>query len=81
MGIRKIGDGQFNGPVSVAVDNADNVYVTDQSNSRIQKFKLTTPCPTGKTQVNLGVCFITKWGHFGSGNGQFNASYGVAVDS
>lgn len=75
------GDGQFNGPVSVAVDNADNVYVTDQSNSRIQKFKLTTPCPTGTTQVNLGVCFITKWGTFGSGNGQFNASYGVAVDS
>ena len=47
------GDGQFNGPVSVAVDNADNVYVTDQSNSRIQKFKLTTPCPTGRHKLIL----------------------------
>ena len=33
------GDGQFNLPRGVAVDGSGNVYVADQNNSRIQKFK------------------------------------------
>lgn len=32
------GPGQFNTPVGMATDAADNVYVADSGNSRIQKF-------------------------------------------
>ena len=43
-----------------------NVYVADNGNSRIQKFT------TSGT-------FVTKFGSFGAGNGQFNNLMGVAV--
>ena len=43
------GDGQFDKPVSIAVDLSGNVYVADTGNSRIQKF-------------NSNGTFITKWG-------------------
>jgi len=42
--------------------------VVDTGNHRIQKF------------TSAGV-FLTKWGAFGSGNGQFNQPFGVAVDA
>ncbi len=61
------GDGQFNGPYSVAVDGQGNIYVPDTFNHRVQKFDR-----NGK--------FVTKWGSQGSGDGQFNNPYGVAVD-
>ena len=32
------GEGQFNTPLGIAVDNAGNVYVADALNSRVQKF-------------------------------------------
>ncbi|MGH9910587.1 MAG: 6-bladed beta-propeller, partial [Nitrososphaerales archaeon] len=44
------------------------VYVADTFNSRIQKF-------------NSSGNFLTKLGSFGSGNGQFIAPHGVALDS
>jgi DNA-binding beta-propeller fold protein YncE len=52
----------------VAVDNGGNVYVADTENNRIQKF------------TSSGT-YLTQWGSFGQGNGQFAAPYGVAVDS
>ena len=52
----------------VAVDSLGNVYVSDSGNSRIQKFS------------SSGV-FLSKWGSVGIGDGQFNFSQGVAVDS
>lgn len=76
------GDGQFNSPTDVAVDHTtQEVYVADLVNSRVQKFTISDPCPEGTTQIVSGVCFVTKWGEFGSGNGQFNGPSGVAVDS
>ena len=33
------------------------------------------------TQANETYMFVTKWGSSGSGDGQFNYPYGVAVDS
>jgi DNA-binding beta-propeller fold protein YncE len=45
-----------------------SVYVTDTSNSRIQKF------------TSEGV-FVTKWGTYGSGDGQFIKPRTVAVAS
>lgn len=43
------GDGQFSEPAGVAVDEAGNVYVGDDGNSRIQKF-------------DSNGNFLTKWG-------------------
>ena len=34
-------EGQFNAPFGIAVDSAGNVYVTDRSNARVQKFTYT----------------------------------------
>ena len=61
-------EGQFLEPAGVAVDSSGNVYVSDFSNNRIQKF------------TSNGT-FITKWGSPGSGEGQFNRPENVAVDS
>ena len=39
MGIKKVsGDGQFDNPIGIAVDNNDNIYVVDRLNHRIQVF-------------------------------------------
>ena len=70
MGTQGSGDGQFEFPNGIAIDSADNVYVSDPNNQRVQKFS------------NTGA-FITKWGSPGSGNGQFGGaqSIGLAIDS
>ncbi len=70
------GNGQFDNPVSVAVDSSNNVYVADDgipgsAIKRVQKFD-----SSGN--------YLTQWGGYGSGNGQFgveNGPQGVAVDS
>jgi DNA-binding beta-propeller fold protein YncE len=62
------GDGQFNGPDSVAVDAAANIYVADRLNNRIQVFD---------SQGN----FLLKFGSLGSGDGQFADPLGVFVDA
>ena len=62
------GDGQFNNPYGVAVDDSGNVYVSDSSNQRVQKFD-----SSGN--------FITKWGSFGTEDGQLKLPNGVAVDN
>jgi DNA-binding beta-propeller fold protein YncE len=68
-----VNDGEFKSPDSIAIDTfssssyGDIVYVTDWQNNRIQKFT-----SDGK--------FITKWGSFGSGDGQFNHPRGIAID-
>jgi DNA-binding beta-propeller fold protein YncE len=66
--ITNYGDGQFNEPWGIAVDNIGNVYVTDYENNRVQKFS-----SSGH--------YVSKWGSPGSGNGQFNGPRGIAVDS
>lgn len=68
FGANGSGDGQFKFPTDVAVDLQGNLWVTDKSNNRIQKFD-----PSGK--------FIAKYGSLGSGDGQFNRPSSVAIDS
>jgi DNA-binding beta-propeller fold protein YncE len=59
--------GRFDVPWGVAVDREGNVYVTDTSNSRVQKFKSDgTP--------------LLKWGRDGSYDGAFYFPRGIAVD-
>jgi len=67
-GIAGGGSGQFNFPLQVSVDSFDNVYVVDQNNFRVQKF-----------DSNGG--FLTSWGSFGGGPGQFILPYGIDVNS
>ncbi|WP_048103871.1 PKD domain-containing protein [Methanofollis liminatans] len=71
------GDGEFgcdydsyseNGPHGVVMDAAGNVYVADLYNNRIQKF-------------DANGTFITKWGSYGSGDGEFSDPRGITVDS
>ena len=62
------GDGQFKYPTDVAIDLQGNLWVTDKSNNRVQKFD-----PNGK--------FLAKYGTSGSGNGQFNRPSSVAIDA
>src|SRR5437868_12773438 len=57
----------FRSPQGVAVDAADNVYVADTNNNRIQKFNSTGT-------------FLTKWGSNGTGDGQFNGPQGELAD-
>jgi tripartite motif-containing protein 71 len=81
-GSQGTGDGQFNQPSDITVDSSSNtVYVVELINSRVQKFQLANTCPAGTTQIVLGVCFVTKWGSQGTGDGQFNQLAGVAIDS
>ena len=61
------GDGQFAVPTSIATDVIGNVYVTDQTLSRVTKF-------------DANGTYLLKWGSSGSGNGQFNFCMGIAVD-
>jgi hypothetical protein len=61
-------DGDFYYPFGVAVDAADNVYVSDIHNDRIQKFD---------SDGN----FLAKWGTFGSDPGEFNSPSGLAFNS
>lgn len=61
-------DGQFQDARGVAVDSADNIYVTDITQSRVQKFD---------SEGN----FLMTWGTAGMGNGEFNAPEWITIDS
>ncbi len=60
-------DGQLKKPMGVTVANS-RIYVTDTSNQRVQVFDY-----SGKA--------LFKFGQGGSGAGQFQFPYGIAVDS
>jgi len=65
------GNGQFDAPYGIAVDRSGFVYVSDRNNNRIQKFSSTD---------GINYAFVTKWGAYGTGDGQFDAPYGLAID-
>jgi hypothetical protein len=83
-----VAEGEFIGPWAVATDLSGNVYVADSQNNRIQKFS-----STGSFQRMWGWgvddgsnAFQTctsgcQGGLAGSGDGQFDLTYGVATDS
>ncbi len=70
----ELGDGQFNEPWGVAVDDAANIYVSDTWNGRVQVF-------------DSGGSFLRKWGSYNTTDGQLGDAYalfgprGLAVDS
>ncbi|KAF5418121.1 MAG: Virginiamycin B lyase [Candidatus Methanophagaceae archaeon] len=61
-------DVAFWGPRGIAVDGSGNVYVVDTDNNRTQKF-------------DSNGNFITKWGSYGTGDGEFQRPRGIAVDN
>lgn len=69
----QLGDGQFNEPWGVAVDEAGQIYVADTWNGRIQVF-----APDG--------AFLRKWGYFNTTQGELGdpmalfGPRGLAVD-
>ena len=62
------GDGQFQYPSAITVDQNGHVYVNDPGNNRIQKF-------------DTNGTFLGKWGSYGEAEGQFRDPEGVAVDA
>lgn len=68
--IGKLGsdDGEFNLPVSVAVNHKGEIIVADSMNARVQIF-------------NADGTFLRKYGKRGDGAGDFQLPKGVAVDS
>ena len=54
-------------PIFVALDSSNNVYVTDEFNDRVVK-------------LDKNNNYLTQWGSYGTGNGQFFSAYGIAVD-
>jgi len=75
FGSKGTSDGQFSEVEHMATDKFNNIYVNDpqegpngSGNPRVQKFD---------TNGN----FITKWGSYGSGEGQFKDPEHLAVDS
>ncbi len=59
-------DGRFTIPGGIAVDAAGDVYVTDRSQDRVQRFSATG-------------AFEAKWGNEGTGPGEFSQPAGVTV--
>ena len=75
MGADYVYDSQFpNGilglrsPAGVAVDSSENVYIADTSGNRVAKYS------------SFGN-FLLAFGNIGTGNGQFEFPYGIAVNS
>jgi DNA-binding beta-propeller fold protein YncE len=68
VGLQGSGDGQFDTPQGVAVDQSDgSVYVVDGNNNRVEKF-------------NASGTYISQFGSAGSAEGQFSGPQGIAVD-
>lgn len=68
IGKRGSGDGEFNYPSYLALDNTGKLYVVDSFNFRIQIFD-----PDGK--------FLKKFGKLGDASGSFSRPSGIGVDS
>ncbi len=63
--------GKFNFPVGIAIDpTTRNLVVADSGNNRVQVF----------TALGSGWVYSSTFGSAGSGRGQFNLPYNVAID-
>ena len=67
FGKRGNGEGEFNFPTSLAIDQNGNLYVNDSLNFRVQVFT-----PEGK--------FLSVFGKHGDGRGEFSSPKGMALD-
>jgi len=58
--------GQLDGPAGLAFDSADDLYVVDSRNDRVQKF-------------TKDGTYLMGWGRPGSGEGEFNRPWGITI--
>jgi len=58
----------FNAPSNTAIDYLGNLYVVDNGNNRIQVF-------------DSSGSFLSKFGTYGSGIGEFSSPWSIAIDS
>ena len=65
-GIAGSGEGQFNFPIGVTVDSHGNLWIADDGNNRVD-------------ELSEAGAFITQFGKYGTGNGQFNELRGIAI--
>ena len=63
-----MGDGQFVWPMALALDQEENIYVTDENLNRI-------------TVMDKEGQFLSKWGEAGSAEGQLNGPSGLDMDA
>ncbi|MBK8452865.1 MAG: 6-bladed beta-propeller [Thiofilum sp.] len=61
-------NGTLNFPHDIAVDSSGNMYVSDTDNHRVQKF-------------NANGQFVSNWGQYGEGLGDFWYPLGLAIDT
>jgi subtilisin family serine protease len=67
------GDGQFSQPFGMGRHPTLNTFaVADTANNRVQVFTF--------DETTGAISFQTRFGSLGTGNGQFNNPYGVAID-
>lgn len=67
------GNSQFNRPQGLAVSSIDELYVLDSGNNRVLKYTL--PVNPGDALV-----YVSQFGSYGSGVGQFNNPGAIATD-
>ncbi len=68
------GASQFYGPRGMTIDSSNNIYIADTGNNRISKFN-----SNGVPVTSFGGS--NSFGTYGAGNGQFNWTADVALDS
>jgi tripartite motif-containing protein 71 len=59
-------------PRGIAVDSSGNVFVSDQGPEDTAEYRMIKFTSNGM--------YIKSWGHYGTGNGEFNIPGGVSVD-
>jgi len=67
LGSTGAGEGEFEAPADVAIDDEGGLWVADRGNDRIQHF-------------DAAGGFVSQFGSYGSGDGQLNAPSGLDVD-
>ncbi len=74
------GDGEFDSPSGLALDtNTDMLYVADTDNNLIQIIDVDGNCQ-GSIELANDICFVDEFGGSGSGDGEFNSPFGLALD-
>jgi alpha-tubulin suppressor-like RCC1 family protein/V8-like Glu-specific endopeptidase len=88
FGATGTGPGQFLGSAGLhaaARRDGTALYVLDPAAVEVQKFAIVAPsqsCPAATVEVlssGARVCFVTRWGNYGSGNGDLASPSGLAA--
>jgi len=74
------GEGEFDLPSGLALDtSSDLLYIADTDNNQIQIIDVDGNC-SGSIELANDICFVDEFGGSGSGDGEFNSPFGLALD-